>query len=182
MRSSSFCGQKMLEELSRINITGEMFRYSFLPAFRQAEAHAERVRSQRDKKKVEVREEPNSQVPAGQERVTRVQVGCLSTGSLTHLQAIFLVLGFIFDPKHSHADDYQLVLLKTKKFQPRGRKRQRTLNQTNNAGGSDWTQKLAFWCLDPSIIFKNMCDSAHSVILTSGTLSPVSFTLNYAKY
>nr|GEZ05849.1 fanconi anemia group J protein homolog [Tanacetum cinerariifolium] len=33
---------------------------------------------------------------------------------------------------------------------------------------------FSLWCLNPSLVFKNMADTALSVILTSGTLSPMS--------
>ncbi|KAI7898833.1 helicase C-terminal domain-containing protein [Cokeromyces recurvatus] len=39
---------------------------------------------------------------------------------------------------------------------------------------SPWNHKLAFWCLNPAILFNLMAENTHSVILTSGTLSPLN--------
>ncbi|KAM0012938.1 putative RNA helicase [Helianthus debilis subsp. tardiflorus] len=38
----------------------------------------------------------------------------------------------------------------------------------------DWPCTFSLWCLNPALVFKNMSDGALSVILTSGTLSPMS--------
>lgn len=36
-----------------------------------------------------------------------------------------------------------------------------------------WRLSLAFWCLNPAVIFQPMAEKARAVILTSGTLSPL---------
>jgi Fanconi anemia group J protein len=33
--------------------------------------------------------------------------------------------------------------------------------------------KFALWCLNPAVAFKPMAATAHSVVLTSGTLAPL---------
>lgn len=51
-------------------------------------------------------------------------------------------------------------------------------NNRKSAHDSTWAYKLGFWCLNPGIIFQDMCAKTKSVILTSGTLSPVSLLIN----
>jgi Rad3-related DNA helicase len=50
-------------------------------------------------------------------------------------------------------------------------------NNRKSAHDSTWAYKLGFWCLNPGIIFQDMCAKTKSVILTSGTLSPVSLLI-----
>ncbi|KAG6736597.1 hypothetical protein POTOM_060536 [Populus tomentosa] len=38
----------------------------------------------------------------------------------------------------------------------------------------DWTCTLSLWCLNPAVVFKDIADLSLSVILTSGTLSPMN--------
>lgn len=51
-------------------------------------------------------------------------------------------------------------------------------NNRKSTHDSTWAYKLGFWCLNPGIIFQDMCAKTKSVILTSGTLSPVSLLIN----
>ena len=37
-----------------------------------------------------------------------------------------------------------------------------------------WTHALHFWCLNPAVVFGGIGEAAHSVIVASGTLSPLS--------
>ncbi|ORZ33420.1 helicase C-terminal domain-domain-containing protein [Catenaria anguillulae PL171] len=39
---------------------------------------------------------------------------------------------------------------------------------------SEWHHKFALWCMNPAVTFRPLADSAHSIILTSGTLSPMA--------
>lgn len=36
-----------------------------------------------------------------------------------------------------------------------------------------WNLKLAFWCLNPAVVFENTASLARCILLTSGTLSPM---------
>ncbi|KAK9050707.1 hypothetical protein SSX86_030323 [Deinandra increscens subsp. villosa] len=79
----------------------------------------------------------------------------------TVLEGLFSSFTYFFSEDGKHICDYQLVL---------------QCHIKSDAGFStdDWTCTLSLWCLNPALVFKNMADSALSVILTSGTLSPMS--------
>lgn len=36
-----------------------------------------------------------------------------------------------------------------------------------------WRYTLNFWCLNPAVVFEDVREQARSVVLTSGTLSPM---------
>ena len=36
-----------------------------------------------------------------------------------------------------------------------------------------WTMQICLWCLNPAIAFHSIAEEARSIILTSGTLSPL---------
>ncbi len=38
----------------------------------------------------------------------------------------------------------------------------------------DWTYTAYFWCLNPAVIFHDLKDKVRSIVLTSGTLSPMT--------
>ncbi|WOL05316.1 hypothetical protein Cni_G14044 [Canna indica] len=77
------------------------------------------------------------------------------------LEGLFSSLSFLFSGNGCHAVDYQLALQKYVKRDKR-----------NTADG--WICKLSLWCLNPSVVFKEIANLSLSVILTSGTLSPMS--------
>ncbi|KAI8144490.1 helicase C-terminal domain-containing protein [Fennellomyces sp. T-0311] len=83
---------------------------------------------------------------------------CISMKSLHLLEGFIMVFRFIIPEQGpSREKDYSLALIRRVH-----RKRKR-----------DWETKFGFWCLNPGIVFRNMADSVRSVILTSGTLSPL---------
>ncbi|KAK9109510.1 hypothetical protein Sjap_017570 [Stephania japonica] len=41
-------------------------------------------------------------------------------------------------------------------------------------GSTGWTHSLGLWCLNPAVVFREIAELSMSVILTSGTLSPMS--------
>lgn len=173
--STSFTGQDLLKQLKDIHITKNTYEVDLLPAYKKVSAHADLIRKEFENRAVDRSSQHELENEANGVRVKRVK--CLSNGSLTILQNIFVVLGFLCNSDHDYSKDYEMVLMKTV---DRGNdapvnKRRKTVHQTMTR--SIWTHKLAFWCLNPAVIFRNMCETTHSVILASGTLSPVSFIL-----
>ncbi|KZV58829.1 Fanconi anemia group J protein [Dorcoceras hygrometricum] len=79
----------------------------------------------------------------------------LSGIAATTLEGLFSSLSYFFGGNGSHAYDYELGL-------------QRYVKK----GG--WTITFSLWCLNPAVIFKSIADISQSVILTSGTLSPLN--------
>ncbi|OVA04243.1 Helicase-like [Macleaya cordata] len=84
----------------------------------------------------------------------------LSGKSVIALEGLFSSLDYFFSRNGLNALDYQLVL-------------QRYVKRDAGKSG-DWTHSLSLWCLNPAVVFREIADKAMSVILTSGTLSPMS--------
>ncbi|KAL1099865.1 hypothetical protein V6Z11_D05G189700 [Gossypium hirsutum] len=85
----------------------------------------------------------------------------LSGMSVITLEGLFSSLTYFFSRDGSHIFDYQLALQRYFK------------KDEKNASGS-WTCSLGLWCLNPSVVFRDVSDLSLSVILTSGTLSPMN--------
>ncbi|XP_020576572.1 Fanconi anemia group J protein homolog [Phalaenopsis equestris] len=81
--------------------------------------------------------------------------------SLITLEGLFSSLSYFFSGNGCHANDYQLAL-------------QRYVKRDGSNAASDWTISLSLWCLNPAVVFKEIADLSLSVILTSGTLSPLN--------
>ncbi|XP_027092260.2 uncharacterized protein [Coffea arabica] len=89
------------------------------------------------------------------------ELACLSGISATVLEGLFSSFTFFFSGNGLHVNDYLLALQRYVKR-----------DGVNSAGG--WTHSLNLWCLNPSVVFKGIADASLSVILTSGTLSPMN--------
>ncbi|CEG79472.1 hypothetical protein RMATCC62417_13933 [Rhizopus microsporus] len=156
-------GQKIIEKLKELSITAHIFETQFIPAYKAVSAHAEAIRKEAEDRSLydELdREDPE---------VTVHRRRCLSNNSLTIVRGIFLVFGYLFKEDCDYAEDYRMALMKRME-----RGGQKSGRKKNNSGQENvWTYKLGFWCLNPGIIFQDMCATTKSVILTSGTLSPM---------
>lgn len=84
-------------------------------------------------------------------------VAHLSGMAAATLEGLFCSLSYFFSGNGAHANDYELSLQKFVK---------------KDEGG--WVNMLSLWCLNPAVVFKNIAASSQSVILTSGTLSPMN--------
>jgi Fanconi anemia group J protein len=83
----------------------------------------------------------------------------LSQHSLSLLEGFSMVIDFIFSNNCQHLNDFRLVIQREAK---------------NVDSESKWDTYIGFWCMNPAVSFKNMAKGAHSIILTSGTLSPMN--------
>ncbi|EYU43539.1 hypothetical protein MIMGU_mgv1a020299mg, partial [Erythranthe guttata] len=81
----------------------------------------------------------------------------LSGLAATTLEGLFSSLSYFFSGNGIHANDYELALQRFVK---------------KDEGG--WTTTFNLWCLNPAVVFKSIAESSQSVILTSGTLSPLN--------
>ncbi|KAM3288680.1 Fanconi anemia group J protein isoform X1 [Capsicum chacoense] len=84
----------------------------------------------------------------------------LSGMAASVLEGLFSSLNYFFSGDGLHVCNYQLALQHYVKKLP------------GTAVGS-WTQTFSLWCLNPAVVFREIADSCLSVILTSGTLSPM---------
>ncbi|XP_047329067.1 Fanconi anemia group J protein homolog [Impatiens glandulifera] len=100
---------------------------------------------------------------------------CLSGLSATILAGLFSSLGYFFAGDGLHMCDYLLTLqnyFKRDAGDQLSRRRTGRRDGGNDVGG--WSYSLSMWCLNPSVVFKDLANLSMSVILTSGTLSPMS--------
>ncbi|KAK2988222.1 hypothetical protein RJ640_020704, partial [Escallonia rubra] len=81
--------------------------------------------------------------------------------SATMLEGLFSALSYFFSGNGLHTFDYQLAL-------------QRFIKRDAGNASGGWTFTFSLWCLNPAVVFKEIGDLSLSVVLTSGTLSPMS--------
>ncbi|KAI3745621.1 hypothetical protein L6452_08022 [Arctium lappa] len=89
------------------------------------------------------------------------EVDYLSGMPCTVLEGLFSSLSYFFSEDGRHICDYQLVL-------------QCHIKSDAGLAASERPCTFSLWCLNPALVFKNIADISLSVILTSGTLSPMS--------
>ncbi|CAB4309336.1 unnamed protein product [Prunus armeniaca] len=91
---------------------------------------------------------------------TELDTPHLSGMAVVTLEGLVSSLTYFFSRNGCHMVDYQLAL-------------QRYVKREAGSSG-DWTHTLSLWCLNPAVVFKDIADLSLSVILTSGTLSPMN--------
>ncbi|PIN05265.1 RNA polymerase II transcription initiation [Handroanthus impetiginosus] len=84
-------------------------------------------------------------------------IAYLSGMAATTLEGLFSSLNYFFSGNGIHAYDYELALQRFVK---------------KNEGG--WINTFSLWCMNPAVVFKSIAELSQSVILTSGTLSPLN--------
>ncbi|GFP82753.1 fanconi anemia group j protein homolog [Phtheirospermum japonicum] len=84
-------------------------------------------------------------------------IACLSGAASITLEGLFSSLNYFFSGNGVHVCDYELAVQRFVKKDERG-----------------WTTTISLWCMNPAVVFKSIADISQSVILTSGTLSPLS--------
>uniref|UniRef100_A0A2C9TZF8 Helicase ATP-binding domain-containing protein n=1 Tax=Manihot esculenta TaxID=3983 RepID=A0A2C9TZF8_MANES len=85
----------------------------------------------------------------------------LSGMSVIVLEGLFCSLTYFFSRNGCHTSDYQLAL-------------QRSIKRDRKNPVGDWKHTLSLWCLNPAVVFGDIANISLSVILTSGTLSPMN--------
>ncbi|CAK9222563.1 unnamed protein product [Sphagnum troendelagicum] len=84
----------------------------------------------------------------------------LSGRAAKALEGLFCALKFMLGNNGQRVGDYQLVV---KKYVKR--------NEAMAVSG--WVTSISLWCLNPGVVFEEISSAARSIILTSGTLSPM---------
>ncbi|XP_072249263.1 Fanconi anemia group J protein [Leuresthes tenuis] len=111
-----------------------------------------------------------------------VQVPTISSPTSTVLKNLFMVLDFLYRDNCRFAEDYRVALQRNYAWtnqvppdvpdaqgflvRPRPRLRHNMRIKTE-------VLTLSFWCLNPAVAFSDLSGSVHSIVLTSGTLSPM---------
>ncbi|KAI8645691.1 hypothetical protein BD408DRAFT_338253 [Parasitella parasitica] len=174
-QSCHFTGNDLLDKLNEFCINGNLFENHIHPAYKKIAAHADAVRKAKENKAISTADDYDMEEIDGLSSQVRVDgARAVSNGSLTVLQGLMTVLEFIFGSEQANAKDYQLVFMKSMQRSNGNAKFRRRKNRDQDRQQSLWVHKIGFWCLSPALIFQNMCEKTHSVILTSGTLSPLN--------
>ncbi|KAH7387611.1 hypothetical protein KP509_16G032600 [Ceratopteris richardii] len=84
----------------------------------------------------------------------------LSGFSVGILEGLFSVLSFMLKENAKHLHDFRLVV-------------QKFVKRDAELGVTGWVSSISIWCLNPAVVFEELVSKAMSVILTSGTLSPL---------
>ncbi|KAG7398901.1 Fanconi anemia group J protein [Phytophthora boehmeriae] len=109
---------------------------------------------------------PATQDAAANPSGASVVLGALA---LTTVESIMHVVDYMFRDQLKYLDDFKLVVIKSKsQWQEGGR----FLSPTKR-NGNEWQLKMCIWCLNAAVAFSDIANEARSVILTSGTLSPM---------
>ncbi|XP_015281766.1 PREDICTED: Fanconi anemia group J protein [Gekko japonicus] len=112
----------------------------------------------------------------GKEEVVLVPV--ISPSAQITLKGLFMVLSYLLKENHRYADDYRVALQQTFVW------RNESTVDPGDANGpfalakrkarhKTAVQTLSFWCLNPAVAFSDVSDNVRSIVLTSGTLSPM---------
>ncbi|CAL4225614.1 unnamed protein product, partial [Meganyctiphanes norvegica] len=96
----------------------------------------------------------------------------ISANTKQLLGELFMVLHFLFKDNMKYRDDYKIALVKAqqrKKVEGIG-----TWIDKSRRAKVSWTFSINFWCLNPAVSFHEVGEMVRSIILTSGTLSPMT--------
>lgn len=85
----------------------------------------------------------------------------LSSMAAMTLEGLFSSFGYFYSENGIYTRDYQLAL-------------QRYVKKDARHAASGWKHSFSLWCMNPAVVFKEIANLSLSVILTSGTLSPMS--------
>ncbi|XP_060115376.1 Fanconi anemia group J protein [Heteronotia binoei] len=113
---------------------------------------------------------------SGKEEVVCVPV--ISPSTQIVLKGLFTILSYLFKQNHRYADDYRVALQQTYVWRPEGTADPEDTNGffargKRKAQHKTAVQTLSFWCLNPAVAFSDVSDNVRSIVLTSGTLSPM---------
>jgi len=112
----------------------------------------------------------------------------VSAATLSMLEGFFTVTNYLYMNDMKHRDDYRVALIKTQSRKggaSGGGPGKRSglfsgwISKSETATGSASsmlgnTLKVNFWCLNPAVCFGDLKDDVRSIVLTSGTLSPMA--------
>ncbi|XP_027726366.1 Fanconi anemia group J protein isoform X2 [Vombatus ursinus] len=112
----------------------------------------------------------------GKEQIREIPI--VSSSTQIMLKGLFMVLDYLFRQKSRFADDYKVALQQTYSWTsqidipdkngffalPKNKKRSRQKMAVN---------VLNFWCLNPAVAFSDISSNVRTIVLSSGTLSPM---------
>lgn len=87
-------------------------------------------------------------------------VNHLSGRATIAIEGLFSALKFMLQENGRRAGDYQLVV-------------RRFVKRDEGLAVTGWVTTVSLWCLNPGVVFEDIASVTRSIILTSGTLSPM---------
>ena len=97
------------------------------------------------------------------------------TNTLTIIDGFITVLNHIYQKGQKFRDDFKVALVKTQeKVRERGLPSAWMKKGQNSSFHIDYNYSAHFWCLNPAVIFDELKETVRSIVLTSGTLSPMA--------
>ena len=112
--------------------------------------------------------------------------------TLTTLEGFVTTLGYLYMKEMLHRDDFRCALIKSQSRQQWTPNNKRSKNSKPQGAIGNWLNKtttnkndlntsstigstlsLNFWCLNPAVVFEYLKENTRSIVLTSGTLSPM---------
>ncbi|KAI8097765.1 uncharacterized protein BX664DRAFT_258614 [Halteromyces radiatus] len=154
-------GAQIISKLSELHINPTTFESSIQPAYKNIKAHTERIMNEAEDKSISTTASighGGGSSSQGHDKHTRE---CITTWALRQLDGLFMVFNFLFQDGFDRSFDYSMALIK------------KIHKASNFVKDASWVYKLGFWCHDPGVVFQELSSVAHSMILTSGTLSPL---------
>ncbi|KAF0296920.1 Fanconi anemia group J [Amphibalanus amphitrite] len=115
-----------------------------------------------------IAEEMDSSEEALQHYVQR-----LTSGTTALLGGLVRELSFIYQDDMKYRDDFRVALMKSMSRADGPGQRGGWLSSRRKSADPTWTHTLHFWCMNPAVVFGAIGEAAHSVIVASGTLSPL---------
>ncbi|CAM9384847.1 unnamed protein product [Ectocarpus fasciculatus] len=98
----------------------------------------------------------------------------LSSGSVHVTASLVKVLGFLLTEGMENVDHYKMVVLRERgPWEPVSSRGRRGRNRRGAGSITAMETYLCFWCQSASTCFSEIDKQVHSVVLTSGTLSPL---------
>ncbi|KAL1424928.1 hypothetical protein MTO96_019790 [Rhipicephalus appendiculatus] len=89
------------------------------------------------------------------------------------LQNFVIILDFMYRDNLRYLGDFRAAMVKAP-----SKKKQTEASRWSSGGGGGgfnaaWTHSLNFWCLNPAVAMSDIKDRVHSLIVASGTLTPM---------
>ena len=120
----------------------------------------------------------------------------LSTATLALVEGFLIIMELMLQDNQINRDDYRAVVVRTIERKKKGSSAagwfqlvsilwtfvpncfyERWLHfwcYYRKSISSQWTYSLKLWCMNPAVVLKSVRDSTRSIIVTSGTLSPLA--------
>lgn len=112
-----------------------------------------------------------SQASSADQEATSINPSMLlGTMPLSTVRSVINVADYMFRDELKYLDDFKLIVRKSRNSRNGGG---RFRGSADNKSNNDWELKMCIWCLNAAVAFSDVVRSARSVILTSGTLSPM---------